>query len=383
MRCREEKKTEVRDGLLFIKLAEQGSTVLASAAIRDAVKRHGRERVYFLLLENNRFVLDVLGLVPKENIFEIETGSLGQMFRSVFFCWRRVVGLRLRECVDLEFFSRLTAVFAFLTGIPSRSGFHCWYGEGPWRGNLLTHRVRYNPHLHTQESFRLLTGVFAEPPAELPRVSWHWEDGKEALPKFEPTEEEQESVRKMLEELFQGREYRNLILLNPNASDLLPLRKWDSENYIVLAKRLLEKDGALGVIFTGSEMEAEEAMAMAQAVGSERAVSVAGKTTLRELLALYYLADVLVTNDSGPAHFSALTPIRAVVLYGPETPELFGPISGRATVLGGKTLCSPCVSALNHRQTKCRDNLCMRLISVEEVVEAVRYQQEFWERKGC
>jgi ADP-heptose:LPS heptosyltransferase len=33
--------------------------------------------------------------------------------------------------------------------------------------------------------------------------------------------------------------------------------------------------------------------------------------TLRDLLVLYTLADVLVTNDSGPGHFSSLTPIRA------------------------------------------------------------------------
>ncbi len=79
-----------------------------------------------------------------------------------------------------------------------------------------------------------------------------------------------------------------------------------------------------------------------------------------------------MTNDSGPAHFSALTPIRAVVLYGTETAELFGPLSDRATVLGGKTLCSPCVSALNHRQTRCNDNLCMRRITVDEVFFAVQ-----------
>ena len=45
---------------------------------------------------------------------------------------------------------------------------------------------------------------------------------------------------------------------------------------------------------------------------------------MRELLTLYTLADVLVTNDSGPAHFASLTPVHTVVLFGPETPLLFG-----------------------------------------------------------
>jgi hypothetical protein len=50
--------------LLFVKLAEQGSTVLATHAIRNATEWVGRENVYFLVFEENRFVLDVMELVP-------------------------------------------------------------------------------------------------------------------------------------------------------------------------------------------------------------------------------------------------------------------------------------------------------------------------------
>ena len=69
----------------------------------------------------------------------------------------------------------------------------------------------------------------------------------------------------------------------------------------------------------------------ASAIGAERAVSFAGQTTLRELLTLYTIADVLVTNDSGPAHFASLTPVHTVVLFGPETPRLFGSLAPATT----------------------------------------------------
>ncbi|MEO7135079.1 MAG: glycosyltransferase family 9 protein [Vicinamibacterales bacterium] len=45
---------------------------------------------------------------------------------------------------------------------------------------------------------------------------------------------------------------------------------------------------------------------------------------MRELLTLYTLASVLVTNDSGPAHFASSTPGHTIVLFGPEPPLLFG-----------------------------------------------------------
>src|SRR5204863_1203628 len=105
--------------------------------------------------------------------------------------------------------------------------------------------------------------------------------------------------------------------------------------------------------------------------GSSRCVSFAGKTSLRELLVLYTLAKVLVTNDSGPAHFATLTPIRVVTLFGPETPALFAARTPRNSVLWAGIVCSPCVNAYNNRCSPCRNNLCMQDITVEQVFAAV------------
>jgi ADP-heptose:LPS heptosyltransferase len=97
----------------------------------------------------------------------------------------------------------------------------------------------------------------------------------------------------------------------------------------------------------------------------------AGRTTLRQLLVLYNLAEVLVTNDSGPAHFATLTPIDVVTLFGPETPALFAARSPRNHVFWQAIACSPCVSALNQRVSSCRDNVCMQQIAVDAVYKKV------------
>ena len=87
---------------------------------------------------------------------------------------------------------------------------------------------------------------------------------------------------------------------------------------------------------------------------------------------LFGLAEVLVTNDSGPAHFAALTSIDVVALFGPETPLLFAAPGPRSHPIWAGIACSPCVNAFNNRQTACRDNACMKSITVEQVYATVR-----------
>jgi ADP-heptose:LPS heptosyltransferase len=138
-----------------------------------------------------------------------------------------------------------------------------------------------------------------------------------------------------------------------------------------LARQLLARYPEILVVLTGSSEEAEATLGLARAVDSERCISIAGQTTLRQLLVLYTLADVLVTNESGPAHFATLTPIRIVTLFGPETPELFAADTPRNRVLWATLPCSPCVNAYNNRQSPCRDNFCMQAISADEAFGAV------------
>src|SRR5579883_1155972 len=83
-------RTEMPRSILFIKLAEQGSTVLAVAAIQAAVRRVGKENVYFLLLAENRPILDLLNLIPKGNIIAIHTTGLVRSLVSAIRALRRL-----------------------------------------------------------------------------------------------------------------------------------------------------------------------------------------------------------------------------------------------------------------------------------------------------
>ena len=351
--------------ILFLKLAEQGSTVLAHEAIRQAVARVGRDNVYFLAFEENRFVVDVLGLIPKANVLVVRNHSAWAMATSAL---GQIAGIRRRRidtCIDMEFFTRVSAAISYLTGARRRVGFHTYFGEGPYRGDLLTHRVLYNPHLHTSSTFSSLVAALDLDPKSLPTFDLV-PSPSPPLPRFQAGAEEQAQMRRLIAQQGVPPGGR-LVLLNANASDLLPLRKWAEENYVALARRLLAEFGDAHIAFTGAGEEARAVEKLVGAIGSPRCFCLAGRTTLRQLLTVYELSEVLVTNDSGPAHFAALTGVDVVALFGPETPLLFAAPTPRNHALWAGLVCSPCVNALNNRQTACRDNVCMKTITVEAV----------------
>jgi ADP-heptose:LPS heptosyltransferase len=359
-----------KDGILFVKLAEQGSTVLAYPAIRRAVEHVGRDRVYFLVFAENRFIVDALDLIPEENVISIDAGSPAKAMASSLRAVFRVRNLPIGSAIDMEFFARSSAIFTYLSGAIRRAGLHPFAGGGPYRGDLMTHRLIYNPHLHTSQVFYSMVEALSEPPERFPA------QGQTAptladmpIPRFEPAPADTAAVEKLIRELTGAADVPPLILLNVNCSDLLPLRRWPTEHYIELARRLLHRYDGLYVGFTGAPAEREEADRVAHEVGSPRSVSFAGRTTLRELLALYSLSRALVTNDSGPAHFATLTSIQVVCLFGPETPKLFASTSPRSHALWAGIVCSPCVNAYNNRVTACQNNLCMQRITVDEVFD--------------
>jgi ADP-heptose:LPS heptosyltransferase len=354
--------------ILIVKLAEQGSTVLAYPALRRAVEIAGRDNVYFIALEENRFILDALGVIPEQNVIAIPNGGPGTLLCGGWSALRRLWKLKLDAAVDMEFFSRGSAALTLLSRARRRVGFHAYFGAGPYRGNLMTHRLLYNPHLHTSDTFLSLVEAVLREPASLPTFDFKPSLTGDEPPRFAATDAEIANVADLIRCETGSRP--PLLLLNPNASDLLPLRRWPTERYVELAKRLLEKFPESFVAFTGAPNEAAAAARLVQQIGSNRCVSFAGKTTLRELLILYSHSRVLVTNDSGPAHFATLTPIHVVTMFGPETPALFGARTPRNTVLWAGIACSPCVSAYNNRQSSCRDNQCMQAITVDQVFAA-------------
>jgi ADP-heptose:LPS heptosyltransferase len=357
--------------ILVVKLAEQGATVLAYPELRRAVEMVGKENVFFLVFEENRFILDCLDVIPQQNVIAISNRGLVRTMTSLLGGLRKIRRIGVDAAVDLEFFARASAVLCYLSGADVRAGLHRDGDPAPYRGDLMTHRLRYDPSLHTTQTFLLMVDAVGTPPEKLPDLLENPPAADEPCPQFSVREEELADVRSRLQQEAGTDELSPLVLLNANASDLIPLRRWPTKRYVQLAERLLSKYPTLRIAFTGAPDERAKLEPVLEEIGSDRCVCMAGRTTLRELLVLYHLADVLVTNDSGPAHFAAITPIETVTLFGPETPALFGARTPRSHIIWKGLSCSPCVSAYNNRVSACQDNRCMQEIDVNEVFDKV------------
>lgn len=113
--------------IIFVKFAEQGSTVLAFRAIERAKAMVGAENVYFLVFQENRFILDAMNLIPKENVVTIRHRNLLDLAIQALVALYRVRRLRIDAAIDLEFFARSSASLTYLTGAKSRVGFHAFF----------------------------------------------------------------------------------------------------------------------------------------------------------------------------------------------------------------------------------------------------------------
>jgi ADP-heptose:LPS heptosyltransferase len=363
--------------ILFIELSEMGSAILVDPAMRNAQAR-GAE-LFFLIFKSNQASLTLLNTVKPENIFTIDASSLRTLLVDTiaFLIKARMRGID--TVIDLELFSRFTALLTGLCGARRRVGYHIFHGEGLWRGTMLTRKVHYNPHIHiTKNFFSLIHAAFATE-IEVPFSKIQIRDDEIQLAQAVIDPAVRNAVLERIESLARNANvpYRygqqRLILINPNASDLLPQRRWSQQRFSELIRAVHARGPADLILITGSPAEFDYVEKVRHVAEVKTAINFAGQVKFAELPALYTLSDVMVTNDSGPGHFSAVTALRTVVLFGPETPMLYGSI-GNSIAITANLACSPCVSAANHRKTPCQNNVCMQAITVADVLAKVEVQ---------
>lgn len=357
--------------VLFIELAEMGSTVLACPAVHRLRTAHPDCRVFFLLFTHISESVRVLRLVPDGHVMTINVSTAWTTLRDTLRFMRAARRLRIDTAINLEVFARFSTILTYLSGAARRVGFHRFTQEGLYTGDLYTHKVIYNPHIHTWQSMLALVKSIDAAPGELPLGKFPAGRADECVvPKIASDAAARERILDLVRRERPAAAGKRLIAINPNASKLISIRKWPLDRYAELVGRLLE-DPRNACVITGVASERDDARAIAERVKSDRLVDLTGKTSLAELIDLYNIADLLVTNDSGPAHFAALTNLHIVVFFGPETPRLYAPLTDRCTVLYSEFACSPCVSAFNQRRSVCTNNRCLGEISVEDAYRAV------------
>ena len=138
-------------------------------------------------------------------------------------------------------------------------------------------------------------------------------------------------------------------------------KRWPAERFAALSDAFI--DEGKQVLLIGSKEEHDVSVEVTTRMRN-KAVVLTGKTTLEELTAILSICDLVVTNDTGPAHIAAALGRSTLVIFGPTNPLTTRPFSPQAEILRHPPDCAPCMlrdCPIDHR--------CMTAISVDEVLE--------------
>ncbi|UUZ72596.1 hypothetical protein LP415_02565 [Polaromonas sp. P1(28)-8] len=275
--------------------------------------------------------------------------------------------------IDCELFSRISSLLSFASGAPVRVGFHRHTQEGLYRGSHINRPVPYNPYHHISAQFLALARAIdstAVPKSKLPMVGTN-----KPPPHVQLDGALVQGIAQRLAQDFPAIAGKPLVLVYPGGG-ILPIRAWPLASYTTLCEGLVADGCAVAVIgLKDDQALAQQLVAnVNQAYPAGPVIDLTGYTrSISELLALFHVARLLVTNDGGPGQFAALTPIWTLMLFGPETPALYAPHTPKCHSFYSQWPCSPCLTAYNHRSSYCDgDNQCLKVIAPATVLAKAR-----------
>lgn len=182
-------------------------------------------------------------------------------------------------------------------------------------------------------------------------------------PQLYINKEEQYAVSDLLNSLGVDPAKHVLVGINPGAA-YGSAKCWLPHRFRAVTERLLEHPDYV-VMYFGDAAGAPVVHEICQHF-PERVINLAGKTTIRELMALIQKCHALLTNDSGPMHVAAALGTPLVALFGSTNDIKTPPYGQESSVIHKHVECSPC-----YLRSCPIDFRCMTGIKVNEVSEAL------------
>jgi heptosyltransferase-2 len=230
--------------------------------------------------------------------------------------------------------------------VKNRIGF-----SGNLRNLLLNKVVSLPPKIETQH--QVVTYKMLLDPLGIPVSSNE--------PKLYISPEEDAQAKELVKELGIDLSKQTIIGINPGAA-YGSAKCWLPERYQAVTNRLLQNPQVF-IIYFGDAAGTPLVNEICKELPVNRVANLAGKTSIRSLIALINLCSVFLTNDSGPMHIAAALKVPLLALFGSTSDVKTGPsYGGMAQVIHKHVECSPC-----YKRTCPIDFRCMKRITVDEV----------------
>jgi lipopolysaccharide heptosyltransferase I len=331
--------------ILLIKPSAIGDVVHALPILTLLRKRWPDAHIAWLLTPACANLLDGHPLLNEVILFE--RGRFGRGWREPAAAKGLVTFMKHLRRGEFDLVVDLQGLF--------RSGWMAWETRAPVRIGFAngrefspvfyTHRIDVGTtEQHAVDRYLKVTAALGcgDSPGEFP---------------FHVTDEDRRHVDALVPAIAEGKPYAVLI---PGTNWVT--KRWPVERFASLVKPLRDRFGLLSIV-AGSPGELDLA-------GKVGGINVAGKTTLRQLVALLERAALVVANDSGPMHIAAALGRPLVTPFGPTNPVRTGPYRRDDAVIRLAIPCSPCYVRT------CAHQSCLQWLDVEAVLTLAAEQMQ-------
>lgn len=325
---------------LIVKIGAIGDVIMASAMIPVIRNLHENAVITWVVGQSAAELVRAIEGVDKVVVVDekrLLRGTIFSRLRVVSHVWRSTAFRKYRMTI-VAHSDRRYSVLSWFAVCREIKAFYLGHRTGPIPG-------RWFPN----EYVRLVTG----------------EEGPQVLgPRFPKIQLSQEERIK----IGQGKGY--VVIAPGGARNIMrdsPVRRWPVANYVDVAKELIRENYEVCVV------GAESDRGLLEEFSGIDVIDICGRTSLRELCSVIAGATAVVTHDSMPLHMGILMGVPVVGIFGPTLPSVFARSVGDAyvqTLWGGERLsCSPCYDGKEF--ATCTDNVCMKSVSVDNVLRAI------------
>lgn len=345
--------SQTSERILVLRYRFIGDTILTVPFLRNLRNAHPDAYIAWVITPGTMEV--VSGIPYVDELIFWDPVTIHADSRGTHKTWRDKLGfimeLRAKKFNKVYVLKRSlsSAIMAFLSGAGKRVGFAT---EG--RGFLLTTRVPYNSGQHEVQNFLDVLRADKVPVKDDYLESWLTDDELDFAERFyqdagvSPGE--------------------TLIGIHPFAAN--PPRSWHLDNFKELANKLQQQYDCR-IVFFGGPRDAAVVEELISAVTPKPVIAVGG-TTLRQSMALIRRLKLMICNDSGIMHLAASLRTPLVAIYGPQSPDKFGPWGEMSRIVYRGMPCSPCRQKFF---TECQPSdrgrpECLESITVDEVFSA-------------
>ncbi|MCX7794006.1 MAG: lipopolysaccharide heptosyltransferase II [Thermodesulfovibrionales bacterium] len=324
--------------ILIIKPSSLGDIIHSLPVLNSLNECFPEAEIHWLIARNFAPLLEEHPMIKRLWIIDKDRWkdplNLFSTMRDLWGLGKELKKEEFQIVIDLQGLLR-SGIIAFFTESPLRIGFK----EARELSYIFyTHRVEGGRDIHAVERYLKVLSVLDCPVKEIVFP----------LP-----------VRKLSED----KEYYEF--LRGEYAVIAPGARWDTkiwpaERFAFIARRLPFKSIIIG---SRDDIPISEKIVRSS---DGRAISLSGKTDLKELVEIIRKARFVLCNDSGPAHIGAALGVPVFAIFGPTSPIRTGPYGKNVFVFRSEVECAPCF------RKRCKSILCMESISEGYVWSKIR-----------